>query len=108
MTAAHALARNSDPHTSHAAAGEAESSGRAEKQRQIVLHCVKRHASDRPRTSMELASCMRLDRYMVARRLPELERAREVRKAGSRPCEVSGRSAIVWAPVQEPGQRRLF
>ena len=108
MNGAQALARNSDPHTSHAAAREAERSGRAERQRQIVLRCVKRHAADRPRTSMELAACMRLDRYMVARRLPELEKARQVRKSGSRTCEVSGRTAIVWAPVQEPGQGRLF
>lgn len=83
--AAEATARRTDPASSHAAAAEMNASGAAKRQREAVVDLVFLHPG---RTSKELAKLSDLDRYQIARRLPEAEKAGQVerREDGSREC----------------------
>jgi DNA-binding MarR family transcriptional regulator len=65
------MARRTDPLSSHAAADRMQESGAAESQRRKALEAVKEYPGS---TSKELAERCHLDRYMLARRLPELSR----------------------------------
>ena len=88
-----ATARKSDPDTSHEAARRFEQSGKAEIQRKKVFRGV----VDFPgRTSAELSPLVGLDRYAVARRLPELEKSGSVRKGQPRICSAHGTAAVTW------------
>lgn len=91
-----ASARRTDPVSSHLAANVIEATGTAHSQRERVLEAVhdfRRH------TSAELARLAEMDRYQVARRLPELAAAQLVRRSTVRRCEVSGRPAVTWEPA---------
>lgn len=90
------IARRSDPATSHAAAKEITESGARGRQHQEVLELVKAHPK---LTSRELAVFSQLDRYILARRLPELEAAGLVRKGEARECGVSGFKAVTWEAI---------
>jgi hypothetical protein len=87
------VARRSDPEPSHSAAREMTSSGRREGQLQGVLALVRKYPLS---TSLELASRSQFDRYVIARRLPELERAHLVTKRSVRQCTVGNRPATTW------------
>ncbi len=50
-------------------------------------------------TSRELAKIGQMDRYVVARRLPELERAGLVRKCGARICGIGDGRAVTWEAI---------
>jgi predicted HTH transcriptional regulator len=90
------LARSTDPSTSHAAAKAVTESGQRDSQKAKVLRALQNN----PRmTSQELAGVGGFDRYMVARRLPDLERDGMVRKAGERACNVSGTPAVIWEAI---------
>lgn len=89
----HPRARKSDPLTSHLAAAEGEKSGRFKAQAKQVLEAVKAFPG---RTSRELAREAKMDRYVFARRLPELETDGEVRKGEPRECWVGKRQAVTW------------
>lgn len=108
-------ARARDPSTSHDA-GEAhrDSGARANEQR-IVAAALRRYGGSGI-TSDELAVAAGLDRYMVARRLPELRDARPASAwvhgypelPEKRVSGISGRRAMVWRPAPaEPEQRPL-
>ena len=86
-------ARRSDPVTSHLAAQEMYETGAADRQAQSVLGMVQMRPG---MTSAGLAAHFGADRYMVARRLPELEARGLVRKGKSIRCPVSGRAAVTW------------
>lgn len=88
------IARNSDPVTSHIAAEDITASGLRNSQKAEVLRWLK-DSREAP-TSAELAHRSGLDRHMVARRLPDLERDGLVRKGASRDCGVSNRPAVTW------------
>jgi hypothetical protein len=104
LTEAHTLARTTDPESSHLAA-EHVVSGRAASQRAAVLVAVEEHPG---LTSFELAAHCRLDRWQIARRLPEIERlTRLVRRGHKRVCSVSGMQALTWWPAREPQQMEL-
>lgn len=87
-------ARRSDPVTSHEAADAIKASGALGEQQQIVLAAVQRWPG---LTSLELAARMQRDRWMVARRLPELSPV-HVRK-GEEFRTVNGRRHCTWWPV---------
>lgn len=70
-------ARRTDPLSSHAAADRAERSGSIGRQAARVLEALRATPG---LTSGELAARHGLDRYMVARRCPDLERAGKVRR----------------------------
>ena len=65
------------------------------RQQRLVRALVRRYPG---RTSRELALVGNIDRYVVARRLPEIEPV-HVRKGDLRRCEVGGRNAATWWPA---------
>lgn len=87
------IARNTDPVSSHVAAYDVTARGTRNRQQRIVFRAVVEHPG---RTSRELAALCPLDRYQVARRLPELEEVRMVQKGPARECEVNKRLAVTW------------
>lgn len=88
------IARTSDPGTSHASAAIVTKTTRA-KQQKLVRDLVEKFPGH---TSAELAEKGMADRYMVARRLPEL-RPTWVRNGETRKCSVTGRKAMTWWPL---------
>lgn len=87
------IARASDPLSSHLAAEAITASGTRFSQQEDAADAVSRHPGH---TSQELAELTGLDRYMLARRLPECETAGRVRKGPMRTCTVTGRKAHEW------------
>jgi hypothetical protein len=85
--------RRSDPPTSRLAAQEVTRTGRRAIQRQAVLELVQKYSGC---TSLELARHSGMDRYTLARRLPELESDGAVRKSGQKVCSVGQRPAVTW------------
>lgn len=90
------LARSTDISTSHEAGSYVASSGIQRDQQSTAAAAVKQHPG---LTSMKLADVTGLDRYMLARRLPELLKTKQVWRGPAMPCPVSGRSACTWWPV---------
>ncbi len=91
-------ARRTDPATSHEAAEFVGATGSAAAQCGFALAAVRAFPGC---TSQELASKVDGDRYMLARRLPELRDDRLVRNDGdgARTCKITGRSALTWWPI---------
>ena len=86
-------ARLTDPGTSHEAAKDVRQTGVASRQSAVVLDLVRRNPG---RTSRELGELGSVGRHAVARRLPELERAGAVHRAGARLCRIASRRATTW------------
>ena len=86
-------ARNTDPASSHEAADFIEASGRRAAQQALAAKAVEQYPG---LTSLELSRKARMDRYMLARRLPECERLKTVKRGPIRRCDVSGRQACTW------------
>lgn len=93
-------ARSTDPSTSDEAARHVVDSGLQADQQAVALAAVKLASG---LTSNELAQRTNLDRYMLARRLPELAEEGLVWRGPKKPCAVSRRSACTWWAVA-PGQ----
>jgi DNA-binding MarR family transcriptional regulator len=92
-------ARRTDPSSSHDAASAVARSGIAKAQCSSVLAALRRY---KHRTSNELAHDSGIDRYIVARRLPELRKRNLVNCSGEaqkRKDHYSGRDAMTWWPV---------
>ena len=88
------IARATDPAPSHEAAEYMNATGKRKKQQQLALDLVRRHPG---LTADELAMYGgRLDRYMLNRRLPELETAELVERGPARPSSITGRNASTW------------
>jgi len=93
-----ARSRRTDPLTSHAAATEAESSGRASAQRKACLEEVKKNPG---MTAAEIASATGMERHSPSRRLPELRHAKLVINGTPRNCSITGRLSLTWLPAKE-------
>lgn len=95
-----ASARHSDPISSHHAAAEMQRTGAARAQAERVLSAIRRYPGS---TSAELAKSAHIERYCVARRLPELETLGLVRKAlpadHTVACQVSHKRVCRWYPL---------
>ena len=89
-------ARGRDPITSHYAAVRAKRFLGAQASR--VLEALKKFPGS---TSAELAQLAGLDRYMVARRLPDLEKCDYVSKGSIRECKATGSKAVTWFEWKE-------
>ena len=89
------IARATDPITSHLAATEITRSGARRAQADAVLTLVRNHPG---KTSAELADLGNVDRYMVARRLPEM-RGATLTQGEPRVCGISQRQAVTWWPI---------
>lgn len=86
-------ARRNDPESSHEAGRRVEQSGAACSQRQQVRLAVETFNGY---TSRELADATGLDRYMIVRRLPELESRGLVKRGELRRCSIAKRRATTW------------
>lgn len=86
-----------DPVTSLIAARELVETGELGRQQRIVLEALQNNAG---LTSDELAAAARLDRYLVARRLPDLVRLGVARQGERRTSTLSGRPGVTWFPVK--------
>ena len=92
--------RAADPVTSHEAGEEITANGKRAEQADTVLAMLR----TRPGlTAAELAEQFRADRYMVARRLPDLRDAGQANNGSlqnptKRRCRVSGKLALLWFP----------
>lgn len=87
-----ALARSTDPVTSHEAA-EHMSGARLNQQQNVVLTMIRRYPD---RTPGELAQVSGLDYHAIQRRVSELLEAKKIVEVEYRKCEVRGRKARVW------------
>lgn len=87
------LARRTDPESSHLAAKHMVESGGLGVQQRIAYNLVRHHPGY---TSDELARLGQLDRYQLARRLPELERAGYIQRGHIRKSHITGRPAVTW------------
>lgn len=85
--------RLTDPISSEEAAKQHLMDKRMETQCLKVLDLVLRYPG---KTSLELADISGMDRYIVARRLPQLEHGGMVRKGEIRQCTVGHRNAVTW------------
>lgn len=89
------LARTGDPKSSHDAARVITKSGTRDKQKAEVLEYLNEIPGS---TSMEIATHFGVDRYMVARRLPDLRKDGLVLNGEQRECKVSCSRACTWFP----------
>ena len=87
------LSRNRDPVTSFKAADKLAKSGKYLTQKEAVLEALRRNNGA---TSAELAAYMGVDRYLTARRLPDLERDALVTKGLERECKVTEDACVTW------------
>jgi len=85
--------RTSDPLSSKLADKEITLNGTREKQIKQAYEAVKQH---RNCTSRELSELTGLDRYMLARRLPECNQAVKCSDENMRKCRYSNRSCVTW------------
>ena len=104
MHVATPAARATDPNASHDAAEHMTATGRRAYQQTVSAAAVLRHPG---LTSNELSKRAKLDRYMLARRLPECETGGAVKRGPERRCSVSGRLACTWWPVEAQIQPQL-
>ncbi len=92
-------ARSNDARSSHEAAAQVERSGTAKAQAERVLAAIRRYPNS---TSMELSRSAHIERYVVARRLPELAAAGLVERIEptdiTAPCAISNKRVIRWCP----------
>lgn len=91
-----ARARRSDPESSHIAAREVTRSGATAHQQRQAVAAVRQWPGS---TSRELAEHAQMDRYALARRLPEAERAGLIVRGPMRECSISGRETLTWWPA---------
>ena len=90
------VAAKDDPGTSQAAGESVTGSGKREGQQMAALALVKRYPGC---TSLELArKGGTLDRYVLARRLPEIEKGGLVYQSTPKVCGISGYKAVTWWP----------
>jgi len=90
------LARRGDPETSLEAARKIVSSGTDAAQCERVLEALRRYPNH---TSADLAKLCGMDRYIVARRLPELQAAGLARIGGKTLSHSTGKSGMAWWPA---------
>lgn len=95
------LARGTDPESSHQAGDHLTDSGLRAVQKHQSLQAVKQFPG---KTSRELAALIGGNtetRYILARRLADLEHDGKVRKGPARACTVSGHQAVTWHLADE-------
>lgn len=94
--AVRARARRGDPSSSAQAAERVEASGVAHSQREEILGLVCKYPG---RTSAELSTKCSLDRWQVARRLPELAKVGDIRRGTKRFCGIVLQKCVTWWPA---------
>lgn len=93
------IARAKDPSTSHRAAREITEGGARDQQHNLTVAAVTTFPG---RTSQELSELSHHDRYMLARRLSECEKAKRVHRGPAKRCSVTNKLALTWFPGPAP------
>lgn len=93
------IARATDPSTSHRAAHEITECGARDQQHNLTVAAVTAFPG---RTSQELSELSHHDRYMLARRLSECEKAKRVHRGPPKRCSVTNKTALTWFPGPAP------
>ena len=88
------IAASADPASSHIAAQQLTANGARGRQKRLVLDALRVFV--KPPTSAELAHVAKLDRHLVARRLPDLKADGFVEQRDMRTCTVTGHRAVTW------------
>lgn len=96
LWAAAALARRTDPETSHVSAQEAIGLGLVAEAAAGALRGVREHPGA---TARELEEAAQVPRSTFGRRLSELDPS-HVRRGPARRCRVTGRPAATWWPIE--------
>ncbi len=99
MTDFTARARHTDPNSSIQAARTVEANGTIQDQLARTLAAVHAFPGLSSRALADKAQMGVEGRFIIARRLPELERKLRVIRGAEEPCTVSGRAAVTWWPV---------
>jgi len=87
----HIRSRSTDPVTSFMAADQA--TNLASQHFEMIVECLQKHG---PQGKDGIAALIGLDGNQVARRLPELERVKEVELTGKNTKSKSGRAEREW------------
>lgn len=90
------LSHRGDPVSSYKAGNRALRSRKIRGQTQAVLEALKRHPNT---TSAELARLADLDRYAVARRLPNLAHRGLAERGPERMCSVCRCPCVTWRAI---------
>jgi hypothetical protein len=98
------ISRRGDPSTSFEAEETITRNGTRDSQAAKVLNIVRLQPGA---TSAELAYAWMIDRYIVARRLPELEFLGLVKKGPPKVCRMTKHRALTWYPTSPGEQGRL-
>lgn len=95
------ISRYTDPESSHRAGQQLIESGEHAMQKEAVLALVRAKPDSTSRELARLAemASVPLDRYDIARRLPDLEKDGRVTRSGMRDCRVTGKRAVTWRAV---------
>jgi hypothetical protein len=105
MTVTSPASRATDPHSSYDAECHINRTGIRARQQSMASKAVEMWPG---LTSLELANKSQICRYLLARRLPECQMAKQVRRGQERRCSVSGRLAVTWHPPGSVEQMGLF
>lgn len=99
-------ARSSDPSSSHDAADQHTRSGKRAFQQRMTAQAVTRYPG---LTSLELSKKSGVERFLLARRLPECVTAGAVRRGPMRRCTQSKRpvECVTWWPSEASIQLEL-
>ena len=92
------MAHKMDPVTSYVAGERFARSGKLKGQTLLVLLALRKWPN---KTSAELARLAGLDRYAVARRLPNLAARGLAVRGSSRRCSVTHSECIAWQPASK-------
>ncbi|MDX5516181.1 winged helix-turn-helix domain-containing protein [Stenotrophomonas sp. RG-453] len=92
------LTRSTDITGSHEAVALLVRSGRHAAQKDRTEAAVKRYPG---MTSMQLAHATGMDRYMVARRLPDLAKEGRAHRGAKALCPISNITVCTWWPVAQ-------
>lgn len=91
-----AYAKISDPETSWIAGEKFKSAGNHKRHYQLITETMIN--INAPATSAEIAAaCEELDRWQIARRLPEMEQLGIVERCDPVKCSVVGSRCVTWA-----------
>lgn len=104
------LARNSDDESSHLAGDKLTTSGKRNSQKTRVVKWMAANnvtTIEAGLTSAEIAQYSGIDRYVVARRLPDLMQDGYVVKCLLRTCKATGNEAMTWRLVTEEERNRV-
>ena len=88
-----ALSKKNDQDTSYEAAENYDKTGKRNHHFSLILIAM---SGLSPFTSAEIAAWSELDRWQVARRLPEMARAGLVARDGKKTCSVLKSNCVAW------------